>query len=247
MNRIALALCLLLAGAAQANTRYVGYAYDLETGKLVYTETHLEAPTGDDDVTLKTTYRDGDGAAFAEREARFDGFESTPDFELTDRRFGYTEGVVEQAAGFRVYTKEDGEDEEDMIEAGRRPLVIDAGFDRFIRMEWDSLQAGDFARFDFVNCDRLSLIALRLSKKESRMTEFGAVTDFEMEPNNWLIRLLVDPIIITYRDTDKTLLEYKGLSNVKNASGKNYVVRIFFPPEERETGVQTIAASGDKQ
>ena len=238
---------LAMASGANASARYVGYAYDLESGALVYTEEHQEVPMDGAAVRLETAYRDATGETFATREVRFDGGapDPQPDFELTDTRMNYREGVNEDGDALLVY-KVEGEQgrKEKRIEAGRRPLVVDAGFDRFLLREWEKLEAGDFARFDFVNCARLSLIALRLSKLGTRMTEHGEVTDFEMEPNNWLIRLLVDPIVITYRNEDRTLLEYKGLSNVKRPDGGNYVVRIHFPPDERTTATLTASAGG---
>lgn len=215
---------------------YVGYAYALDSDELVYTETHREVTTENGRVLLSTTYADPAGRPFATREVHFQGMDPVPDFELTDTRIGYTEGVKETEAGLVVYKREGDDEVRKSLEPGKHPVVVDAGFDRFVQQQWDALQAGHFARFEFANCERLALIALRLSRVASRETQYGPVTDFQMEPNNWLVRMLVDPILISYRDEDRSLLEYRGLSNIKRADGENHVVRIFFPPDERISG-----------
>lgn len=239
------AIALLWAVSATAAERsIVGYAYDRASGELVYTEAHREV-AADEETLLVSVYRTPDGRPFARRELRFpsDAPDAQPDFELIDERIGYREGVEAAGDAYLVHRAEDeGDRVEKLVAPRQRPIVIDAGFDRFIRRSWDQLQAGDTLRFDFVSCDRLSLIALRLTKRGRRTTPFGPASDFVLEPNNWFIRLLVEPIVITYLDADRSLLTYDGVSNVKRPGGGNYVVRIEFPPTER-VPLQAAAAA----
>ena len=53
------------------------------------------------------------------------------------------------------------------------PLVIDAGFDAFVRQHWDSLVAGDTHRFQFPFADRESLVPelFATSVREAGMSE----------------------------------------------------------------------------
>ena len=62
MRIVLIGLLLTAASAAHASSQYIGYAYDLETGELVYTETHVEQPTGGDAVRLEPAGADGGGA-----------------------------------------------------------------------------------------------------------------------------------------------------------------------------------------
>ncbi|MDX1569985.1 MAG: hypothetical protein R3200_05820 [Xanthomonadales bacterium] len=229
--------CLLasagLAGAGE--TRFVGYAYSPDSDELVYSEIHRERLGESGQTILLTEYRDPNGVVFATREVRFEGLDPTPTFELSDRRIDYVEGAVDQGEKLLVYKVVKGHRQEETLTPGQRPLVVDAGFDRFIQREWEVLQSEAFVRLDFVSCDRLSLVALRASKHAARETQYGTVSDFRLEPNNWFFRLLVDSIRITYRDEDRQLLEYEGISNIRGADGRSLVVRIFFPPEERQT------------
>ena len=222
--------------SADVDGNYVGYAYDIETGELIYEEHHTQTAEGQT-VMLKTDYRSAEGERFAYRTVEFPAPLSTrPVFELTDERIPYIEGVRRDGGDLLVYKTEDGETERERLPAtpsDDRPLVIDAGFDRLVQRQWDRLHDGEFVRFDFLNCDRLSTIPLRLSLDGQRDTEHGPVSDLIMEPNNWFIRVLVDPIQISYRAEDRSLLEYKGISNIRRPGGSNYVVRIYFPPDER--------------
>ena len=239
-RQLVLGLLLGWAAAAGGETRFVGYAYAVDGDALVYTERHRESSAEDAETVLLSSYRDPDGQVFATREVRFAGLDPTPSFEMADTRIDYVEGAVDEGDRLLVYKVVDGRREEKTLERGPRPLVVDAGFDRFIQREWDLLQTGRFVRLDFVSCDRLALVPLRASKHTARETQYGTVSDFRLEPANWFIRFLVDSIRITYRDEDRTLLEYEGVSNMRRADGKNFRVRIFFPPEERVSAVALV-------
>ena len=52
-----------------------------------------------------------------------------------------------------------------------------------------------------------------------------------------LLRLLVDPIKVTYHRDLRCLMRYEGLSNLQDPNGDNYSVRIDFPLSERSDWV----------
>ncbi|MEM9316242.1 MAG: hypothetical protein AAGA95_16610, partial [Pseudomonadota bacterium] len=53
------------------------------------------------------------------------------------------------------------------------------------------------------------------------------------------VRMLADPINVVYDARDRMLVEYHGVSNLRDANLKNYKVSIHFPMDERvaRTGI----------
>ncbi|MDF2455361.1 MAG: hypothetical protein K0R51_1354 [Cytophagaceae bacterium] len=52
---------------------------------------------------------------------------------------------------------------------------------------------------------------------------------FKMEPDNYMLRKLVDPIRVTYKVSTKRIIKYEGLSNINDKKGKSYLVKIMYP------------------
>lgn len=241
----AMAVLVVTASSAAADVRvqYVGNAYKQDTGDLVYQEVHTMRLDGTRPVALETVYQDAEGKPFAHRQVAYGEEPAQPEFEFTDDRTGYSEGVRQEGSNKIVFKHKKGERDQAKVKYSRRPMVIDAGFDRFVVENWAQLQRGKTLKFDFLNADRLSKIALRLSKTGDRQTEFGPASEFQMEINNFVLRMFLDPIKICYLNADRSLFEYEGISNVKNPEGENYLVRIEFPPALRVALADSAAAA----
>ena len=89
-------------------------------------------------------------------------------------------------------------------------IVIDAGFDSYIRNNWDSFlrRPNQELRFAVVGQKRLLKLKIKflgISNEKARFT---------IKPNNWLIRMLLPDIQLTY-DVDRQLVRYEGFSNLK--------------------------------
>ena len=107
------------------------------------------------------------------------------------------------------------------------PVVIDAGFDAFVRANWDSLVAGANKSFQFPFAARESLVKLRIKPVSC---SYDSETDqcFRLEMNNWLLRMLVAPIELGYDARLKRLTRYRGLSNIGDGQGNGLVVDIRY-------------------
>ena len=109
----------------------------------------------------------------------------------------------------------------------RSDLVVDAGFDNFVRSVWIQLEAGTEVKFPFLVVglnDPVNMTALR--------TESDACTAMELclEVNldSWFLRLLVAPIELSYSLQDKRLLRFSGISNIKGDKGESLDVDILY-------------------
>ncbi|MEH6518770.1 MAG: hypothetical protein V7742_18990 [Halioglobus sp.] len=207
--RFILSLSLLLSlsaiAIAQTETSFhiIGDAYDRKEGHLLYTENHYCAVMNQQ---CTVEYRDEQGITFAKKELNYSASSQAPSVVLTDFR---NDSTVEVPAG------------------DRDDLVVDAGFDNFVRSVWVQLEAGTEVKFPFLVVglnDPINMTALR--------TESDACTDMELclEVNldSWFLRFLVAPIELSYSLEDKRLLRFSGTSNIKGDEGESLNVDILY-------------------
>ena len=106
-------------------------------------------------------------------------------------------------------------------------MVIDAGFDYFIRENWQDLLASKQLKFYFLAPVRQSLVKLRMQQKPC---SYGSDTHvcFSINPANWIVRLLLDPIELGYDRHTQQLSRYRGLANISDADGNGFRVDIHY-------------------
>jgi len=221
-----------------------GQAVDRDSGKLVYQERHSMAEDPSGLWVMDSDYLDPQGDLFAERTVWFEADSpQRPSYRLVDYRDDFEEGATKTEDGkFELYRIIDGERESAIIDpAKQRNLVIDAGFSALISDNWDALLQGERIRFDFASAARLTTIQFRLMHQPSASTD--QAQRFCLEPSNWFVRMLVVPIELTYASSNKALIGYDGLSNIRRESGGNHVVSIAFPEDHQFTMRQLPSAS----
>jgi hypothetical protein len=206
----------------------VGSAYDLKSDELLYRETHCVSA---DKLAREVIYEDTKGELIARKMLDYSLGATTPSFvqhnlyssELIE--VALEQGVVTMA----VIDAKSNETRKSVTEQpGRKlPVVIDAGFDVFVRENWDSLVAGESYEFQFPFADRLSLIELRIRRFGC---SYSTKTDqcFRLELASWLLRLVVKPIELGYDPKLRRLKRFRGLSNIGDKNGNGLVVDIKY-------------------
>jgi hypothetical protein len=195
---------------------------------LLYEEHHLLRRDAEGQLRDRLVlYRCPDGAAFARKDVRYGGTAQAPEFALFDARFGYREGYelgssfVQRSARSPLQRKP--------VAAAGEALVIDAGFDEFVRARWDELQGGEALRFEFLVPSRLSSFGFRLSKVGSEALDGEPATVFRLALSG-VLGWFADAIEVSYRDSDRRLMRFAGMTNIRRDSASNLVARIEFPP-----------------
>ncbi|MDX1432861.1 MAG: hypothetical protein R3286_10470 [Gammaproteobacteria bacterium] len=236
-------VCLLTLGAlagahtpALASTasfeirERVGYAYDLETNRFLYTENHYETLRAGEVIADIVTYRDPSGRPFARKHVDYGERPTMPDFRLHNFETGHIEGAERRQNGVEVAFRElDGRELRRELLRTLEQGVIDAGFDRFIERNWDALTRGEALTRSFLVPGRLEYYDFRIT----RVAGGGDEITFALEPDTMLIRLFAPRILVTYALPSRRLLRYEGVSNLRDAAGDNYQVRIVFPDAPR--------------
>jgi hypothetical protein len=157
----------------------------------------------------------------------------TPDFNMTDTRSGYAEGVRRTAQGLRAYSQLNATSPRRETTVALRPnLVIDAGFDDFVRLNWRELEAGKAVNFPFLVPSQLDTYNFKI-RKHREVTIEGSTASVIRLNLSGVLAWFTPYIEVSYRQADQVLMRYEGLTNIRNADGELLEAVIDFPSNER--------------
>jgi hypothetical protein len=112
--------------------------------------------------------------------------------------------------------------------------IVDAGFDNFVRANWDDLQTGKTIAVNFASVAHLKTLPLRVRAQPSekcfiKQDEHSVLTCFFIEVDNALLRMMIGNIKITY-DNQRRLHEFNGIVNLKDDRKKDQkaIIRYFY-------------------
>lgn len=221
----------VLDGARAEIMERVGYAYDKKTGKFLYSETHREVRENGRLVRDTVTYRDADGKVFAEKQIDFQRSLVMPDFQLVNAGNGHVEGVLASDEQLKIHFRplSDATVQEAFLEMPQNGIV-DAGFDRFIEMYWETLVNGEILERQFLIPSALDFYTFNIEKTNGQLD--GELV-FELRIKSMFLQMFVSPIEVAYDAKTRSLLRYEGISNIRDNLGENYDVRIEFPQSGR--------------
>lgn len=216
-----------LASATETRLSYSATAFDLEGGELLYVEKHVETLEKGRLAEREVRYEDPAGQLIAEKLVRYDESPVAPSFEMTDFRVGLREGAEVDAGSVVLFSGPTNE--RDRRRSVRRPrgAVIDAGFDVFMRDNFEAVVSGERVEFNFAVPALRRFFRFQLVPQGE--VSYRGETAFlvKMRPAAALLRLAVDPIELVYSQ-DGRLLEFRGLANVCDEKGDRYKARIVF-------------------
>ena len=235
MKRGALLLALLLPLAAQADRRYVGVAHGLESGAFLYEEHHLLRERDGAPRERLVLYRCPDGRAFARKHVDYSSGAFTPSFTLDDARFGYREGVEVEGRQVRAWVRRDSRTPRREGRVRHTPqLAIDAGFDELVRAKWDALQRGEDVPLDHLVPSRQRSYRFHVRRTGSETIEGAPASVLELSLGG-VLGWFAPSIEVSYRDADRRLMRFAGLTNIRENRDEPLYARIAFPLE-REAG-----------
>ncbi len=216
------------SGYAKPVGETIGKAYDLDSEELLYRETHCLIG---DESERKVIYEDDEGELLALNRVDYGSGEITPSFVQQNFYSSQRIEVAMERDEVRMTVLDESNPEaaevsSEVPEPGTQ-LVIDAGFDPFVRNNWDALVDGEIKEFAFPFAAHSSLVDLRIRRFGC---SYETETDqcFRLELSNWFLRMLADPIELGYDANDRRLTRYRGLSNIGDGRGNGQVVDIRY-------------------
>ena len=207
-NQCSIVVLLFLPLAVQAENQVIGNAYDRESGQYLYSEYH--SCTGDA-LECLVDYRDSSGELIASKKLNYTTGPTQPSLAIKDYRTGIDTRIASQH---------------------REGLVVDAGFDNFVRSQWDILATGDTVKFPFLVPGFDEPLKMRANLDRSRSCGDEELC-LEISLDSWLLSLLADPINLVYSRENRRLVRYQGLSNIRGENSESLIVDIHYDYEQR--------------
>jgi hypothetical protein len=223
---------------------YRGTARDLSLAKTLYREAHFISEPGTAREVRIVHYQCANSSAvFARKELDYSLSRELPRFTLTDARLGYAEGLRTLANGRAQVFQVSGlrrAERQALLPAGKS-IVADAGFDEFLRRHWAELERGESIKFPFLVPSRLHEVEFKISKHHDVTIDGAAASAIRLHLAG-VFGWFLPYIEASYRKSDRALLRYKGLTNLRDAAGDNLAAQIDFPVTERRETLVDLAA-----
>lgn len=240
---VTLGMVLLAAAPAQAESREqadtlwaIGTAWSSDQQEVLYQEIHF-TNNAELDLTTRVEYRRPDGELFAEKHIDYSNSLIAPAISQRDFRNDArvtTEHEQVRAAqiirlGFRPHDSNELREDEFTL---RDSLIFDAGFDPYVRLNWDDLVSGRRITTDFLVPARMDTVRISVTQVDSSQcrSDTDNIYCFVIRPAGLLrvVGWLVDPIHIGYHRDTRRLMSFDGISNFRDDAGNTRNVLIKF-------------------
>ncbi len=212
-----------------ADAVMVGVAKN-EAGKVIYCELVSQVS----EQALKVSYLAED-KLFAEKNLDFSISPFIPSVIQKDFRVGELRQANVSAENVELYYQPNTHKKIDKAVIPLQKVdILDAGFDNFIRKNWDELQSGKTVSVNFASMAHLKALPLRISAQSldkclAKPDEKSPSVCFFVEIDNVVLRLLLGNLKITY-DQQHRLHEFSGIVNVQDDEQDNQkaIIRYFY-------------------
>jgi hypothetical protein len=226
---------LLLANSVFSEEHYLSYAGTATakaSNEFLYGERHELHYRDGAPAERIVLYTCRDGSAFARKTVTYVD-PLAPDFLLEDASNGMREGVRSVGNGRAVFFRANSHvPEKALVLAGTRDLVADAGFDEFIRANWQKLVTGKSLTLPFLVPSRLDKVGFRVRHARSDRLDGILVEVFRLDVSG-LLGWVAPAIDVFYDAQQHVLMRYAGISDLRDASGNNYQAEINFRAGDR--------------
>jgi len=216
-----------MADESIQNLHITGEAFDPNNQTLLYREQHRI-----DGKQHTVSYSDENGNIFAEKKLSYEISFLTPIYQLHDQRFSRETGSEWKDHQWFVYRHEKSGTHSELLLNKLDNLVIDAGFNNFIRLHFGELESGKLLHFNFALTDPLTNLPMRIQSIDCRKydPEQDAANHLCLRAitSNVLYRWFVPAIYVVYQRDTHLLMRYEGPSNLPNNNDAGQKVKINY-------------------
>lgn len=227
-------LALVLAGAtitghsAEVVNHFEGYAYDLDSGKYLYTEVHQQRVVDGQWAGGSTDYVFPDGTRFGRKTYDFAGDKFLPTYTLDLVTEGYAEAIAGNGANIEMSRRRAGQKVETASVEKNGLVAADTGLPRMLLANWDTLVKGEKLKFRIAAPSRLDTFKFKAKRIEDTTFEGKPAVQIQVDMNS-MLNMFIGPLLFTFDPEDKRVKEFRGTTNIRNpATGADYKVRISY-------------------
>ena len=216
---------------------YLGTATAPHSTEVLYGERHVLHYREGRLVDRVVLYTCPDGRPFARKTAVY-GDPMAPDFLLEDHSTGMREGVRIEADRRVVFFRRVRVEAEKSGELPSVPgLVVDTGFDEFIRANWRQLMTGPGVDMHFLVPSRLESMTFTVQHVRTSSLD-GMPTEVFRLKLAGVLGWVLPGIDVSYSADDPVLMRYQGLSDLRDAAGNNFQASITFHSIDRRLATE---------
>jgi hypothetical protein len=216
---------------ADGEYRRVGRAYSLDSGDHVYTEVHRERIARGRLLRDDVRYLDTAGRTFATKRLDYSRSLSTPTLRFDDARTGRFEAVTPVRGGFEVLRRAgDGEAIEREVLAKDDVDAVDEGLHTRLRANFHRLIRDQDVDVSLTYPSQLDEFDLRFERRSVVQRGARRLLTLAFEPASILLRPFMSTATLTYDLSDGRVLEYRGISNIRDRDGDVHSVRLVYEP-----------------
>jgi hypothetical protein len=216
------------------NKNFIGYAYDIKTNNLLYTEHHTYQTA----YAHQVNYREADGELFATKKINYQKSYYAPDISQENQRNGEKISSKMNGDNISIRYQENSKSQlkQDSIDFSPK-LIIDAGFDHFITQNWQALNSGKEMTIDYLIPSSLDHYELSIKKEVCKNENRHC---FSISASSFFISLFSSELLLTYStdmrkssemDSKKEVIRlesFQGRSNICDSEGNYQDVKITY-------------------
>ncbi|TVT32816.1 hypothetical protein [Marinobacter vinifirmus] len=217
--------------AGAAVFEFHGSARSLENNTLIYKEQHTVSGTCESGVFVPEQHRvdylrDAEDTPFASKQLAYRQSTRLPAVDFHQPEFNERLQISYPEANTLDITWQKPSSETAMFELrfGSK-LVVDAGFDQFVRANWAAVTSGQSVEFDFLAPTRGDYYGFVLEPGPKNRVDADIVV--QIRPTSLMLRVLVDPIVLGY-NRQGALTHYLGLTNIRKNADANHTAAINY-------------------
>jgi hypothetical protein len=230
---VTLALMTAALPAVAQDFRFTGTA-TTDNGSVIYEERHAVNGTCEDGIFRPqqhdVAYHKPDAEeSFARKALEYDASVLRPTVDFVQPTFDEKMEITYPDPETLVINWQTPRGDSEQFEvAYPSNTVVDAGFDNFVRQNWQSVLAGEPVEFRFLGPTRGEHYGFVLERVENDRLDADHVV--QIRPTGMVLRFLVDPIVLGYSNSG-ALSDYLGLTNIRKNQDENYTAHIRYSVE----------------
>lgn len=199
-----------------------------QDGKVVYTEKHSTTLNEGKVKSSVTEYLSPDGKTLGTLKNDYSKSLNAPEHTMLDHFHKNIHGVRYENEKIVMFTKDDGEKERtesvDPDDYKGKLIVAGQGLHYYLVNHFEEVIAKGKLDMRFMIPGRLDSYNFFMKMKKSS----SEIVEFEIEIDNWFLRMFAPKLELTYDRKKARLLRYKGLSNIRDKDKEIMSVEITY-------------------
>lgn len=206
--------------------RIVGAAKKPQSDIALYCELHYQ--NADNPTSWLVEYWQGN-QVLANKYLDYTSGETSPAVKQEDFRSGEQRIAVLDGGWSLEFIESEGIASESKNIGDFESIVIDAGFDAYVREHWPILTSGKRLKFEFASIPHLRSLKLKAEKTSTSRCVNASAEDIciAVGAANRLLSLFVGKLYLTY-DSQQRLKVFSGVVNIDGDDGKSQEANIFY-------------------